>query len=260
MQTLSLEKKSTVWILKINRPESLNALNSQVLKELDEFLTSLEGLSAKDLQVLILTGAGEKAFVAGADIKELSGLSQEQGLQFARKGQEVFRKIEKLKIPVIAAVNGFALGGGLELAMSCDFIVASENAKMGLPETSLGLIPGFGGTVRLTKYVGAAQAKKMIYTGEMLKADQAQALGLCVQVVPQDQLLSTCEAMASQMTSKGPLAIALAKKSILCTQDQSLDAAMSYEASLFSELFQTKDVKEGTRAFIEKRKAQFIGE
>lgn len=258
-KAVELTKEAAVWTLAIQRPESLNALNSQVFDELEAVLTSLTKESFDNCKVLIVTGQGEKAFVAGADIKEINSLNEVAGHKFAERGQNVFRTFENLKIPVIAAVNGFALGGGLELALSCDFIIASENARFGLPEVSLGLIPGFGGTVRLSRVVGLAKAKEMIFSGDMIKSDEALRIGLVNKVVPQSELLAEAKKIAVTIASRAPVAISHAKESIMRSFDQDIDTAMKTEALEFSKLFTTADVKEGTQAFIEKRKPAFKG-
>lgn len=258
-KTLKIENQNSIWTLTLNRPESLNALNSELLKELAEALTDMSRKSFSEAKVLIITGAGEKTFVAGADIKEINALGLDSSQKFAEYGQAVFRKLENLQIPVIAAVNGFALGGGLELALACDFIYASENAKFGLPEVTLGLIPGFGGTVRLSRALGLPQAKEWIFTGLMVNATEALQLGLVNKVLPQAELLTTARKTAETMASRGPVAIGAAKDAIMKAYDHDIDSAMAVEASKFASLFQTQDMKEGTSAFIEKRKAQFKG-
>jgi len=258
-QTLKLENQAGIWTLTINRPEALNALNSKVLQELSEVFSQLSEKNFQEAQVLVITGAGEKAFVAGADIKEISQLGIDSSRKFAEKGQSVFRKLENLQIPVIAAVNGFALGGGLELALSCDFIYASENAKFGLPEVTLGLIPGFGGTVRLARALNLPQAKEWIFTGNMVSASEALQMGLVNKVLPQAELLLSVQKIAQTIASRGAVAVSAAKKSIQTAYDHDIDSAMAIEASEFAQLFSTQDVKEGTLAFLEKRKAQFQG-
>lgn len=259
-KTLTLENKNSIWTMTVNRPESLNALNLQVLNEMGEALRFISEMKHEDARALIVTGAGTKAFVAGADIKEMSALSSDEATQFSRKGQSVFHELELLKIPVIAAVNGFALGGGLELALSCDFIYASENAKMGLPEASLGLIPGFGGTVRLARAIGLRKARELIFTGDMINAQEALQMGLVNKVVPQAELLATVNARMETILSRGPIAVGQAKNSIQSTWDLQIDEAMAYEAQHFGQLFETEDTQEGMKAFIEKRKAVFKGE
>lgn len=255
----NLTSRSDVWTLTLNRPQSLNALNTQLLSEISVALDHIEKMSLVEAKCLVLTGTGEKAFVAGADIKEMNSLDVQAGKAFAEKGQKLFRRFENLNIPVIAAVNGFALGGGLELALSCDFIVASENAKFGLPEVTLGLIPGFGGTVRLSRAVGLAKAKEMIFTGDMLGSADALNIGLVNKVVPLIELMTTVAKISETIAKRGPVAVARAKKSIQKTFDQEIDSAMQTEAQEFSTLFATFDFKEGTSAFIEKRTPGFKG-
>lgn len=258
-KTLKLENEGAIWTLTVNRPESLNALNSVVLEEM---AAALEEISEKDFskaKVLILTGSGEKAFVAGADIKEINQLGVDSAENFAERGQTVFRKLETLQIPVIAAVNGFALGGGLELALACDFIYASENAKFGLPEVTLGLIPGFGGTVRLSRVLGLPKAKEWIFTGNMVGAAEAFMMGLVNKVVPQAELLPAVKKTAETIAQRGPIAVGAAKRSVMEAWDHDIDSALAVEAAQFATLFRSEDVKEGTNAFIEKRKAQFKG-
>ncbi len=262
-QTLKLdrqnEKQKTIWTLTINRPESMNALNSVVLEELKSAIHKISEMPFSEAQVLIITGTGEKAFVAGADIKEISTLNSSTAKTFAEKGQALFRSFENLKIPVIAAVNGFALGGGLELALSCDFIYASENAKFGLPEVTLGLIPGFGGTVRLSRALNLPKAKEWIFTGNMTSAADALFMGLVNKVLPLAELMPAVMKTAEAIVARGPIAVAHAKKSAQKTYDLEIDSAMKFEAEQFAELFLSMDVQEGTKAFIEKRKAQFQG-
>lgn len=259
-KTILLEQKSPgVWVLTVNRPESLNALNSTVLNEMGEALRQIGEFPFDAARALVITGAGEKAFVAGADIKEINSLNENQALTFAQRGQSIFHELTLLKIPVIAAVNGFALGGGCELALGCDFIYASENAKFGLPEVSLGLIPGFGGTVRLARAVGQRRARELTYTGNMVSAQEALTLGLVNKVVPAGELMATVMKTVDAILSKAPLAVGAAKKSINQAWDLDVEAAQRNEAEIFADLFNSEDVKEGTSAFIEKRKAQFKG-
>lgn len=258
-QTLTLEQHQKTWVLTIKRPEALNALNSQVLSELREALQLLNQKLFSEMRAVVLTGSGEKAFVAGADIKEINSLTPNQALEFAKKGQSLFRQIENMKVPMIAAVNGFALGGGCELALACDFIFASETAKFGLPEVTLGLIPGFGGTVRLARVVGQNRAKELTYTGEIFDSTQAHRMGLVNRVVPFADLLPTALKTAETIAARAPIAIQHAKASILKSYDSDIDEAMKVEAEHFSGLFSSQDVKEGTSAFLEKRKPQFSG-
>ena len=255
-ETKELETGS-IGILTVNRPKALNALDGLTLKELSDCLQTVE--QNKDLRCLIITGAG-KAFVAGADIKDFPTMDCQQADDFAALGQKVFRQIELLRIPVIAAVNGFALGGGLELALSCDFIYALDRAKFGLPEVTLGLIPGFGGTVRLARVIGLAQAREWTYRGDFVGAQEAVDLGLVNKVfASQEELMVEAQNTAQLIASRGPVAVAQAKKSINDSYDVSVDQAMEVEKKLFSDLFQTQDQKEGAQAFIEKRSPQFKG-
>lgn len=255
----TLSAKGDVWLLTLNRPQSLNALNSHVLADLNRALDEMEKKSFSEAKCLIVTGAGEKAFVAGADIKEMNGLDQQGGMAFAEKGQKLFRRLETLKIPVIAAVNGFALGGGLELALACDYIFASENAKLGLPEVTLGLIPGFGGTVRLSRAVGLNRAKEMVFTGDMLSAAEAIHIGLVNRVVTLSELLPFALKSAETIAKRGPIAVQNAKRSLQNSYDQDIEQGMKTEASEFAKLFSTQDFREGTTAFVEKRAAIFKG-
>ncbi len=257
--TVTLEKRGRIAWLTLNRPEALNALNQQSLSDLDQALTHLEVTSLQEVSVLVLTGAGEKAFVAGADIKEMSSFKKHEAFQFARRGQLLFQRFEKLGQAVIGCVNGFALGGGLELALSCDFIYASDKAKFGLPEVGLGLLPGFGGTLRLSRVVGLNHAREMVLSGEMISADRALQIGLVNQIYSADQLLIQTQALAEKMAAKGPVAIQKAKQSVLECFDRTVDAGLDFEANQFAHLFETEDMKEGTKAFMEKRKPQFQG-
>lgn len=260
-QTLKLENKENgLWVLTINRPESLNALNTALLNEMGDAFRQISEMSFEDVKALIITGAGEKSFVAGADIKEMMDMNEDQAMQFAKRGQSIFHEMNLLKIPVVAAVNGFALGGGLELALACDFIFASENAKFGLPEVSLGLIPGFGGTVRLARAVGIRKARELTYSGEMISAEQALNLGLVNQVVPQAELMAAVTKKIELILSRSPLAVAEAKKSINQGFDLETESALENEANIFATLFTSADTKEGTTAFVEKRKPAFKGE
>lgn len=260
-QTIKLENTPQgVWTLTVNRPESLNALNTQVLNEMADAIRHISEVDYETAKALIITGSGEKAFVAGADIKEMLDMNLDQAQAFAQKGQSVFHELNLLKIPVIAAVNGFALGGGLELALGCDFIIASDNARFGLPEVSLGLIPGFGGTVRLTRAVGIRKARELTFTGEMIKADEALKLGLVSSVVSQADLMPTVLKKVEMILSKSPLAVGKAKQSINQAIDLETENALNNEAEIFAGLFGSFDTTEGTKAFIEKRKPNFKGE
>lgn len=259
-QTLKLENHGKVWVLTIHRPEALNALNSKVIEEMGSVIEWLGKKDFSECAALILTGQGEKSFVAGGDIKEMSALSAKQAQKFAETGHQLLNSFENLKIPVIAAVNGFALGGGCELALACDFIYASDNAKFALPEVTLGLMPGFGGTVRLSRVIGQNRAKELTYTGEMITAQEAYRLGLVNQVLPLAELLPAAIKTAQTISTRAPVAIAHAKKSILQTFDSDMKQAVVIEAKEFSALFETQDMREGTKAFMEKRKPQFGGQ
>lgn len=253
-ETLLMEvDDSGICRLTIDRPDKMNALNSRVLYELDEAVDQIEVHS--DIKGVIITGTGEKAFVAGADIKELSTLDEESGKEVSQKGQDIFQKIEDLTIPVIAAINGYALGGGCELALACHIRIADQNAVMGLPEVSLGLIPGYGGTQRLTQAVGQAKALEMIMTGRFVKADEAARIGL-VNAVSEESALKDAEEMMHQILKQGPLAV---RNAILAVKQSGKNSGYQSEAKLFGELCATDDFKEGTGAFLEKRKPEFSG-
>lgn len=245
-----------IGVLTISSPATLNALNSTILGELDAFVSELDQNS---LRVLVITGEG-KAFVAGADISEMANLNPEEGYKFGRYGAVVFKKIEDLDIPVIAAVNGFALGGGCELAMSCDIRIASAKAKFGQPEVNLGIIPGFSGTYRLAKLVGQGVAKELIYTGGMIGADEALRIGLVNKVVEPENLMNVVMEMAESILTSAPIAVKLAKKCINENYDLNREESIALENKYFSECFATGDQKEGMAAFLEKRKATFKNE
>ena len=254
-QFLKVEHNEGITVLKISAPKSLNALNSTILKELSDCVSHLDAAT----RVLIITGDGEKSFVAGADISEMAHLNEAQGYEFGRLGAQVFRAIETLPIPVIAAVNGFALGGGCELAMACDIRIASSKAKFGQPEVGLGIIPGFSGTYRLPKIVGQGHAKEMIYTGKVIRADEALRIGLVNAVYEPEQLMEKAVEMAQMMLHNAPVAISLAKQSINEGYDLDADAAIALENKLFGKCFATSDQKEGMDAFLNKRQAEFNG-
>ena len=256
-QTVRLSVEGTTAVITIDRPKALNALNTTTLEQLEEALAQVA--KKPELRGLIVTGAGEKAFVAGADIAEMLNLDTEQSLAFAARGHRVFDGLERLHCPTVAAVNGFALGGGCELALACDLIYASENAKFGLPEVSLGIIPGFGGTQRLTRLVGRSRAKELIFTGDMVDAAKAKQIGLALDVVPQPELLAHCHAVIARIAKKGPLAVARAKRVIGEGADMPLAAANQLERKAFAELFPSADRREGMAAFLEKRPAVFHG-
>ncbi|MBN4053628.1 enoyl-CoA hydratase/isomerase family protein [Haliea sp. AH-315-K21] len=256
-ETLKFEAKDQIGVLTIFRPKALNALNAQVLSELGQFFEALN--SKTDLRCLILTGSGDKAFVAGADIKALAAIDRNSGTEFAQKGQQVFQAIEDSPIPVIAAVNGFALGGGLELAMACDFIIASEKAKFGLPEVSLGIIPCYGGTQRLSRYIGKAKARMVIATGEIYSAQEAKDWGLVAEVVVAEKLQEKCMDIAAAISKRSPLAVRLARRAVTDGFELSQAEGLYLEAELFAQAFSSEDKTEGVNAFIEKREPKFTG-
>jgi enoyl-CoA hydratase len=246
-----------VGIATMNRPKALNALNTQTVRELGQLLGVVEGDAT--LRALVLTGAGDKAFVAGADIAEMSALSALEARRFAEAGQRTFERLEGLGIPTIAAVNGFALGGGCELAMACDLVYASEKARFGQPEVNLGIIPAFGGTQRLQRRVGTARALEMILTGDMVDAATAKAWGLALEVLPPEKLVEHAVAQARKIASRGPAATAAAKRILRATAAPPLAAGQEMEAEAFGMLFGTQDGREGLRAFVEKRPPRFQG-
>lgn len=257
LENILVEHEKGIATVTINRPEKLNALNKATIQELHQLLHQLD--HNPDVRVVVLTGSGEKAFVAGADISEFAHFSAAEGAQLARKGQELlFNFVENMKTPVIAAVNGFALGGGLELAMSCHFRIASDNAKMGLPEVSLGVIPGYGGTQRLAQLVGKGRAMEMIMTAGMITAEDAYRAGLVNHVVAQADLFSTYMTLADRIMKNSPVAIS---KAIEAVNANFQDGVNGFEVEIqkFGECFATDDFKEGTTAFLEKRKAVFTG-
>ncbi|WP_309607547.1 enoyl-CoA hydratase-related protein [Flavobacterium sp.] len=258
LENIIIEHEKGIATIFINRPEKLNALNKATIQELHETLKLAE--QNPEIKVIVITGSGEKAFVAGADISEFAHFSDEEGATLARKGQEIlFNFIENLKTPVIAAINGFALGGGLELAMACHFRIASENAKMGLPETSLGVIPGYGGTQRLPQLVGKGRAMEMIMTAGMIDAQTAKAYGLVNHVVPQADLFATYNQLADKIMRNSPIAISKAIEAINANFKDGVNG-FDVEIRTFGECFATDDFKEGTNAFLEKRKAEFKGQ
>jgi enoyl-CoA hydratase len=254
-ETLQVEQRDRIAFVAINRPNKLNALNAQAKSELKDLFLALQNDDAID--VVILTGAGEKAFVAGTDIKELQDLDEQKGMLFSEDGQAVFNLIENLGKPVIAAVNGFALGGGAELALACHIRIASENATFGQPEVNLGVIPGYGGTQRLARLVGKGRAMEMILTGEPIDAPEALRIGLVNKVVPLSLLMKSAESIAQIIISKGQVAVRLALKAVNATQELPLASGLLFEAELFGRCCASEDFKEGTRAFLEKRKPAF---
>lgn len=251
MEFVLYEQKGAVGVITISREKALNALNSTVLEELDK---TLDAVNLDEVRALILTGAGEKSFVAGADIGEMSSLTKAEGEAFGKKGNDVFRKLETFPIPVIAAVNGFALGGGCEIAMSCDIRICSENAVFGQPEVGLGITPGFGGTQRLARLVGAGMAKQMIYTARNIKADEAFKIGLVNAVYPAEELMPAAEKMAAGIAKNAPIAVRNCKKAINEGLDVDMDAAIVIEEKLFGDCFETEDQKYGMAFFLDKNK------
>lgn len=254
---LQVERKDGIATVVVNRPEKLNALNGATVAELDRVFRSLR--DDDEVRGIIVTGAGEKAFVAGADIGELAKMGPLSGVRTSRQGQDAFRFIEKMPKPVIAAVNGFALGGGLELALACHIRVASENARFGLPEVKLGIIPGYGGTVRLPRLIGRGRALELMLTGEMIGAEEAYRIGLVNRVVPQVELIGEAESLLRKIMANGPIAVALALESVDRGLDTTLDDGLVLESNLFGLLAATEDMREGMQAFLEKRPARFQG-
>ena len=255
LKNIILEKSEHLAIVTINRPKALNALNSETLKDLDIVLEDLE--KDNNIYCVILTGSGEKAFVAGADISEMKDLSEEEGRDFGLLGNKIFRKLEKLDKPVIAAISGFALGGGCELAMACDIRIASEKAKFAQPEAGLGITPGFGGTQRLARLVGEGKAKELIYTCATIRADEALRIGLVNKVVPLESLMDEAKAMANLIMANAPIAVTLCKDAINRGMQVDIDKAVKIEAGDFGKCFATEDQKEGMTAFMERRDKNF---
>lgn len=251
MDFVKFEAEGAIGILTVNRPKALNALNSEVLKELD---TCLDSIDINTVRVIVLTGEGERSFIAGADIEEMSKLSASEGEVFGKKGNDVLRKIETFPVPVIAAINGYALGGGCEIAMSCDIRICSDNAVFGQPEVGLGITPGFGGTQRLARIVGIGMAKQLIFTAGNIKADEALRIGLVNAVYPQEDLMTQAKKMASKIAANAPIAVRACKKAINDGLQIDIDKAVVIEEKLFGSCFETHDQKEGMGAFIEKRK------
>ena len=251
MEFITYEVEGQIGIITINRPKALNALNSAVLDELDK---TLDAVDQEAIRCLILTGAGEKSFVAGADIGEMSTLTKAEGEAFGKKGNDVFRKLETFPIPVIAAVNGFALGGGCEISMSCDIRICSENAVFGQPEVGLGITPGFGGTQRLARIVGTGKAKEMIYGARNIKAEEAYRIGLVNNVYPAEELMPAAKKRASPTARNAPIAVRNCKRAINEGIQVDMDQAIVIEEKLFGSCFETCDQKEGMNAFLEKRK------
>ena len=254
-KNLFLDISEHIAVLTLNRPDKLNALNHETLLELQQALELLK--NDENIFVIIITGSGVKAFVAGADISEINKLNMLEGKKFAEFGQSVFSTIEKFDKPVIAAINGFALGGGCELALSCHIRLASENAKFGQPEVNLGIIPGYGGTQRLTRLINSGRAAEMILTADMIDSSEALRIGLVNKVYPQSELQSKAFEMASKIASKGQQAIRFALKSIKVVDEVSLHQGQNIEAAMFALCCGTEDFKEGTQAFLDKRKPVF---
>jgi enoyl-CoA hydratase len=256
-QNLIFDNQDGIGVVTVNRPKALNALNADTMAELDR----LAGAIAKDpaVKAVIITGAGDKAFVAGADIAYMQPLSAADGRTWGKAGQAVFDKIENLPQPVIAAVNGFALGGGCELAMACDIRIASDKAKFGQPEVTLGITPGFGGTQRLPRLVGKGRAKELLFTGDMIDAADAYRIGLVNKVVAPEELMDAAIALARKIMSRGPVAVGLCKAAVNEGLDTDLQTGVAYEAEVFGLCFATADQKEGMAAFLEKRKPEFTG-
>lgn len=250
-----LEKEGNIAIVTINRPKALNALNSETLKELNAVIEDLE--NDKEIYCVILTGSGEKSFVAGADISEMKDLDSKGGKEFGLLGNKVFRRLENLDKPVIAAISGFALGGGCELAMACDIRIASEKAKFAQPEAGLGITPGFGGTQRLPRLVGEGKAKELIYTCVMVKSDEALAIGLVNKVVPLDKLMDEARTMAKAICSNAPIAVKTCKDAINRGMQVDIDKAIEIEVGDFGSCFDSLDQKEGMSAFLERREKNF---
>jgi enoyl-CoA hydratase len=256
-ENILLEKEDRLAILYINRPKALNALNAATLLELKDAIENVR--DDADIDVLIITGAGDKSFVAGADIAYMAPLNAAESRAFSMLGNQVFRSIELLEKPVIAAVNGFALGGGCELAMACDFRIASFRAKFGQPEVGLGITPGFGGTQRLPRLIGPGMAKQLIYTADIIDANEALRIGLVNQVVPAEELMQTVKDIAKRIISKGQIAVRYCKAAVDNGMQTDIDRAIAFEADIFGLCFATEDQKEGMNAFIEKRAANFTG-
>ncbi len=251
MPSVTYQTKGHVALITIDRPQALNALNTQVLSDLSD---AISGIDLQNIRCVIITGAGEKSFVAGADIAEMATLGVQGGADFSVHGNRVFRAIETLPVPVIAAVNGFALGGGCELALCCDIRICSDNASFAQPEVGLGITPGFGGTQRLSRAVGMGRAKQMIYTGERIKAPQALEFSLVNEVVPKEQLLERAYAIADSISANVPFAVRASKLAMNKGEDMPMDESLKVEVEQFSSCFATEDKREAMSAFLEKRK------
>lgn len=253
---LNIEDRGVVRIIQINNPATLNSLNTNLLEELERAFRDVQTSSI--VRVVILTGV-ERSFVAGADIAEMSAFNAEEGRQFGERGAQLFRKIEQLRVPVIAAINGFALGGGCELSLACDLRIASAKAKFGQPEVGLGIIPGFSGTQRLARLIGSGRAKELIYTGKIIKADEALALGLVNSVVEPEELMNETLKLAEEIAKQAPLAVSYAKQAINRGLETDIETGIEYETNLFGLCFATQDQKNGMHAFLKKEKVSFEG-
>lgn len=253
MEFVTYEQEGFIGVVTINRPKALNALNSGVLEELE---ATFDQVDLETTRVIILTGAGTKSFVAGADIAEMSTLTKEEGEAFGKKGNDVFRKIETFPLPVIAAVNGFALGGGCEISMSCDIRICSENAVFGQPEVGLGITPGFGGTQRLARIIGVGKAKEMIYSASNIKAEEAYRIGLVNAVYSQEELMDMAKKLANKIARNAPIAVRACKSAMNEGLDVDMDKAIVVEEKAFGSCFETEDQVEGMKAFLEKRKVE----
>jgi enoyl-CoA hydratase len=257
-KNVSIEKKEDIAIIKINRPQALNALNKETIIELTKAVGELS--NDKNIKVAILTGEGDKAFIAGADIKQMANMSPLEAKEFAELGHGMLNKIEESRIPFIAAINGYALGGGCETLMACDICIAAKSAKLGQPEINLGIHPGFGGTQRLPRLVGRMKAKELLFTGRNIDADEALQIGLVNMVIEDEKLMETAEKIAGKIASKSPVQTQFIKELVNKCADIDLNTANSMEISYFASGFSTKDQKEGMKAFLEKRKPEFKGE
>lgn len=254
-QTIIFEKKEGYAVITLNRPDKLNALNEQMFLDIDDAVKNVE--LDEEIRALILTGTGDKAFAAGADIKELHESNRRSGKRFSEFGSDVMKRLSQLRIPVIAAINGFALGGGCELTMACHMRFASDKARLGQPEVNLGIIPGYGGTQRLPRLVGAAKAMELIVTGNMVDAAEAKRIGLVNEVYPHDELLVKTEEFVKLILSKGPIAVSAAVETVNASEELTLLEGLAFESRKFGDVCGTEDFKEGTIAFLEKRKAEF---
>lgn len=256
MEFIKYEQEDSIGIVTISREKALNALNSQVLTELEQ---TMDAVNLEEVRCIIITGAGQKSFVAGADIAEMKDLDKKGGEDFGTHGNRVFRKIETFPVPVIAAVNGFALGGGCELSMACDIRIASENAVFAQPEAGLGITPGFGGTQRMPRMISVGKAKELLYTCSKIKAEEALSLGLVNAVYPQEQLLEEAKKLASKISRNAPIAVRATKKAVNEGLQTDMDEAVAIEAKYFGSCFETEDQKNGMTAFVEKTKpAPFV--